>query len=374
MAAERALDLSRWRRITIKVGSALLVDRRSGLRADWLAALCSDIARLKADGADVLVVSSGAIALGRTLLGMPAGSLKLEENQAAAAMGQIALSSAWADALGACDVKAGQILITLSDTEARRRYLNARATIGTLLKHGVVPVINENDTVATEEIRYGDNDRLAARVATMVGADLLILLSDVDGLYTAPPATNPNAQLIETVPRITPEIEAMAGSAASELSRGGMRTKVEAGKIATAGGCAMIITSGQTLSPIAAVAAGARHTLFEASGGASARKGWIVGTVESQGRLYIDEGAETALRSGKSLLPAGVRRIDGVFRRGDPVSIHRLQTGAEIARGLAGYDSDEAMKIAGHRNAEIEAILRHPPRSAMIHRDDLVLL
>ncbi|MCP1200949.1 glutamate 5-kinase [Notoacmeibacter sp. MSK16QG-6] len=371
---ERNTDFSQWRRIAIKVGSALLVDRQTGLRADWLAALCADIADLRQKGAEVLVVSSGAIALGRTLLGLPNGSLKLEENQAAAAMGQIALSSAWSNALATHDIRAGQILITLSDTEARRRYLNARATIGTLLKHGAVPVINENDTVATEEIRYGDNDRLAARVATMVGADLLVLLSDIDGLYTAPPANDPAAEFIATVPRITPQIEAMAGDAGSELSRGGMRTKIEAGKIATGAGCAMIIASGKTRSPISAIAGGARHTLFETTGTATARKGWIAGSIDCAGQLYIDEGAEKALRSGKSLLPAGIRHVEGTFRRGDPVSIHLCESGAQIARGLAGYDSDDAKLIAGHRNADIEAILNQPPRSAMVHRDDLVVI
>ncbi|WP_114389877.1 glutamate 5-kinase [Notoacmeibacter marinus] len=372
--SERGIDLSRWRRITIKVGSALLVDRQSGLRGEWLAALCNDIADLRQGGTEILVVSSGAIALGRTLLGLPNGSLKLEENQASAAMGQIALSSAWSNALAAHDIRAGQILITLSDTEARRRYLNARATIGTLLKHGAVPVINENDTVATEEIRYGDNDRLAARVATMVGSDLLILLSDIDGLYTAPPATDPNAELIASVPHITPQIEAMAGDAGSELSRGGMRTKIEAAKIATNAGCAMIIASGKELSPIAAIANGTRLTLFETTGSAKARKGWIAGSIDCTGQLYIDEGAEKALHSGKSLLPAGIRRVEGAFRRGDPVSIHRNEGGVPIARGLAAYDSGDAALIAGRRNAEIEAILNQPPRSAMVHRDDLVLL
>ncbi|RLQ88941.1 glutamate 5-kinase [Notoacmeibacter ruber] len=366
--------LEPYRRIAIKVGSALLVDRQTGLRAEWLAALCADIAQLRANGTEVLVISSGAIALGRTLLDLPPGSLKLEENQAAAAMGQITLASAWSNALATHDIRAGQILITLSDTEARRRYLNARATIGTLLKHGAVPVINENDTVATEEIRYGDNDRLAARVATMVGADLLILLSDIDGLYTAPPANNPGAKLIPEVSRITPQIEAMAGDAGSELSRGGMRTKIEAGKIATGAGCAMIIASGKPLSPITAIGAGAPHTLFAATGAATARKGWIVGSIECAGRIYVDAGAEEAFRAGKSLLPAGVKQVEGTFRRGDPVSIHRHDGGVEIARGLAGYDSNEAMMIAGHRNAEIEAILNQPPRSAMVHRDDLVIL
>ncbi|HCD83774.1 MAG TPA: glutamate 5-kinase, partial [Agrobacterium sp.] len=253
-------------RIVIKIGSALLVDRKSGLKKDWLDAICEDIAALKKNGVDVQVVSSGAIALGRTVLGLPSGALKLEESQAAAAVGQIALARAWSESLSRHEIVAGQILLTLSDTEERRRYLNARATINQLLKIGAIPIINENDTVATTEIRYGDNDRLAARVATMTGADLLVLLSDIDGLYTAPPHLDPDARFLETISDITPEIEAMAGGAASELSRGGMRTKIDAGKIATAAGCGMIIASGKTLNPLKAIENGARSSWFAPSG------------------------------------------------------------------------------------------------------------
>nr|CAD6438151.1 glutamate 5-kinase [Rhizobium sp. Q54] len=365
--------LAAHRRIVIKIGSALLVDRGTGLKSAWLEAICSDIAALKASGIEVLVVSSGAIALGRTVLGLAPGALKLEESQAAAAVGQIALARAWSESLSRDTLVAGQILLTLGDTEERRRYLNARATIGQLLKMGAVPIINENDTVATSEIRYGDNDRLAARVATMTGADLLILLSDIDGLYSAPPHLDPEARFLDTVPAITPAIEAMAGGAASELSRGGMRTKIEAGKIATGAGCAMIIASGKTIHPLRAIDEGARSSWFAPSGTpVAARKTWIAGQLQPAGELTVDHGAEAALRSGKSLLPAGVKSVTGDFHRGDTVAIVGLD-GREIARGLAGYDADEARLIAGRRSAEIEAILGYPGRSAVIHRDDLVM-
>ncbi|CAD7050186.1 glutamate 5-kinase [Pseudorhizobium endolithicum] len=365
--------LAAHRRIVIKIGSALLVDRGTGLKSAWLEAICSDIAALKASGIEVLVVSSGAIALGRTVLGLAPGALKLEESQAAAAVGQIALARAWSESLSRDTLVAGQILLTLGDTEERRRYLNARATIGQLLKMGAVPIINENDTVATSEIRYGDNDRLAARVATMTGADLLILLSDIDGLYSAPPHLDPEARFLDTVAAITPEIEAMAGGAASELSRGGMRTKIEAGKIATGAGCAMIIASGKTIHPLRAIDEGARSSWFAPSGTpVAARKTWIAGQLQPAGELTVDHGAEAALRSGKSLLPAGVKSVTGDFHRGDTVAIVGLD-GRELARGLAGYDADEARLIAGRRSAEIEAILGYPGRSAVIHRDDLVM-
>ncbi|WP_413710550.1 glutamate 5-kinase [Rhizobium sp. Rhizsp82] len=371
MTTRKPLD--RYRRIVIKIGSALLVDRKTGLKNAWLDAMCADIAALKAKGADVLVVSSGAIALGRSVLDLPSGALKLEESQAAAAVGQISLARAWSESLSRDEIVAGQILLTLGDTEERRRYLNARATINQLLKIGAVPIINENDTVATSEIRYGDNDRLAARVATMTGADLLILLSDIDGLYTAPPHLDPDAKFLETIAEITPEIEAMAGGAASELSRGGMRTKIDAGKIATTSGCAMIIASGKTDSPLSAIANGARSSWFAPSGTpVTARKTWIAGQLQPAGELHIDEGAMTALGAGKSLLPAGVRKINGVFSRGDTVAIIG-PSGREIARGLASYDADEARQIAGRKSAEIEKILGYPGRAAMIHRDDMVM-
>ena len=365
--------LAAHRRIVIKIGSALLVDRGTGLKTDWLGAICADIAALKARGIEVLVVSSGAIALGRTVLGLPPGALKLEESQAAAAVGQIALARAWSESLSRDTLVAGQVLLTLGATEERRRYLNARATIGQLLKMGAVPIINENDTVATSEIRYGDNDRLAARVATMTGADLLILLSDIDGLYTAPPHLDPEARFLETIPAITPEIEAMAGGAASELSRGGMRTKIEAGKIATSAGCTMIIASGKTIHPLRAIDEGARSSWFAPSGTpVAARKTWIAGQLQPAGELTVDHGAEAALRSGKSLLPAGVKSVAGDFHRGDTVAVIGLD-GREIARGLAGYDADEARLIAGRRSTEIEAVLGYAGRSAMVHRDDLVM-
>ena len=365
--------LLKYRRVVIKIGSALLVDRATGLKKAWLDAMCTDIANLKAKGVEVLVVSSGAIALGRTVLNVPAGALKLEESQAAAAVGQIALARAWSESLSTDAIVAGQVLLTLGDTEERRRYLNARATINQLLKLGAVPIINENDTVATTEIRYGDNDRLAARVATMVGADLLVLLSDIDGLYTAPPHLDPNAQFLETIAEITPEIEAMAGGAASELSRGGMRTKIDAGKIATTAGCAMIIASGKPNHPLSAIEEGARSSWFAPSGSpVTARKTWIAGQLLPAGTLSVDAGAEEALRSGKSLLPAGVRNVTGSFSRGDTIAILGT-SGREIARGLAGYDADEARQIAGKKSAEIAAILGYAGRAAMVHRDDMVM-
>lgn len=368
-----ALSLKDYRRITVKIGSALLVDRNTGLKRDWLASLADDIGALTENGAEILVVSSGAIALGRTMLGLGRRALKLEESQAAAAVGQIALAGAWAEALGRHGLTSGQILLTLGDTEERRRYLNARATISTLLKMKAVPVINENDTVATSEIRYGDNDRLAARVATMMGADLLVLLSDIDGLYTAPPALDPNAEFIPVVERITPDIEAMAGAAASELSRGGMRTKLDAGKIATGAGTAMIITAGTRQSPLMAIERGERATLFRPSAHpVKGYKTWIAGQLEPAGRLTVDDGAVKALLSGKSLLPAGVRQVAGNFARGDTVAILAPDS-REIARGLVAYDAADAVRIAGLKTTEIEAVLGYEARSAMIHRDDLVV-
>jgi len=367
-----------YRRIVIKIGSALLVDADKGLRQHWLRSLCADIASQRAEQVEFIVVSSGAIALGRTVLrdtalGKSRGRLKLEENQAAAAVGQIALAEAWSQTLSLDGFVAGQILLTLGDTEERRRYLNARATISQLLAAGAVPVINENDTVATTEIRYGDNDRLAARVATMASADLLILLSDVDGLYTAPPGDDPDAEFIDVIPQITPQIEAMAGKAGSDLSRGGMKTKIDAGRMATAAGCAMIIASGKPEHPLRAIAEGARHSLFLPSQSpVTARKKWIAGQLEPLGTFVVDAGAEKALRSGKSLLPAGVKTVTGRFMRGDTIAI-RSEAGEEIARGLAAYDAEEAVQIAGRKSSEIFDILGYAGRSAMVHRDDMVL-
>ena len=365
--------LRSYRRITVKVGSALLVDRATGLNRDWLRSLVEDIAALGHEGCEVLVVSSGAIALGRSVLGLGKRVLKLEESQAAAAVGQIALAGAWSEELGRHGLNSGQILVTLGDTEERRRYLNARATISTLLKMKAVPVINENDTVATSEIRFGDNDRLAARVATMMGGDLLVLLSDIDGLYTAPPALDPGAKFIPVVERITPEIDAMAGAAASELSRGGMRTKLDAGKIATAAGTAMIIAAGTRLNPLAAIDRGERSTFFRPSPNpVRGYKTWIAGQLEPAGRLTVDAGAVGALLSGKSLLAAGVERVTGNFARGDTVAIIDPD-GREIARGLVAYDAADAVKIAGLKSVEIAPKLGYAARSAMVHRDDMVM-
>jgi len=366
-------SLQSFRRVVLKVGSSLLVDRARGqLNHGWLASLAEDIAALHGRGADVLVVSSGAIALGRSVLGLSAGALKLEESQAAAAVGQIALARIWSEVLAHHRITAGQILLTLADTEERRRYLNARATTVKLLEMRAVPVINENDTVATSEIRYGDNDRLAARVATMIGADLLVLFSDVDGLYTAPPAGDPTARHIAAVERITPAIEAMAGGAGSDLSRGGMRTKIEAGKIATVSGTHMVIADGRRERPLQAIADGARCTWFlTPSNPVTARKGWIAGALEPRGTLVVDAGAARALAGGASLLPVGVRRIEGAFARGDAVVVS--DGVRELGRGLVAYDADEAERIIGRASREIEDILGYPGRAEMIHRDDLAL-
>jgi glutamate 5-kinase len=371
-------SLSSFRRIVVKVGSSLLVDAAAGsLKRDWLASLAADIAGLHAQKRDVIVVSSGAIALGRAVLKLPAGALKLEDSQAAAAVGQIALARAWSESLSAHGLTAGQVLVTLGDTEERRRYLNARSTIAKLLEWRSVPVINENDTVATSEIRYGDNDRLAARVATMMSADLLVLLSDVDGLYDKPPNLDDKsaggATLVPLVARITPEIEAMAGASASALARGGMLTKIEAGKIATTAGTHMIIASGHVQHPLKRIADGGACTWFlTPANPVTARKKWIAGSLEPRGALVIDAGAVKALRSGKSLLPAGVVKVEGAFGRGDAVVV-RGPHGAEIGRGLIAFDADDAERIKGRSSADIPAILGFSGRTEMIHRDDLVL-
>jgi len=371
-------SLSSFRRIVVKVGSSLLVDAAAGsLKRDWLASLAADISALHKEKRDILVVSSGAIALGRAVLKLPAGALKLEDSQAAAAVGQIALARAWSEHLSAHALTAGQVLVTLGDTEERRRYLNARSTIAKLLEWRAVPVINENDTVATSEIRYGDNDRLAARVATMMSADLLVLLSDVDGLYDKPPNLDDKsaggATLVPLVARITPEIEAMAGASSSAHARGGMLTKIEAAKIATSAGTHMIIASGHVAHPLKAIADGAACTWFlTPANPVTARKKWIAGSLEPRGALVIDAGAVKALRSGKSLLPAGVVKIEGAFGRGDAVVV-RGPDGHEIGRGLIAYDAEDADKIKGRSSADILSILGFGGRTEMIHRDDLVL-
>lgn len=367
-------SLRNFRRIVVKVGSSLLIDSEAGeVRAGWLAALASDLAALHRGGRDVMVVSSGSIALGRSRLKLPRGPLKLEESQAAAAVGQIALARTWSEVLSAYEIDAGQILVTLQDTEERRRYLNARSTIAKLLEWRAIPVINENDTVATAEIRYGDNDRLAARVATMASADLLVLLSDIDGLYTAPPATDPTATLIPVVEAVTAEIESMAGAAGSELSRGGMRTKIEAAKIATTAGTHMLIANGKIDHPLRTIADGGRCTWFlTPANPVTARKRWIAGSLEPKGTLTIDAGAVCALRAGKSLLPAGVVRVEGQFARGDAVVVRGPDTD-EIGRGLVAYDAEDAEKIIGHSSPDVMTILGISGRAEMIHRDDLVI-
>ena len=367
-------NLKNFRRIVVKVGSSLLVDSGAGdVRSAWLAALVADVAKLHKEGREILIVSSGSIALGRSRLKLPRGALKLEESQGAAAVGQIALARIWAEVLGDHGIGAGQILVTLQDTEERRRYLNARSTIAKLLEWRAVPVINENDTVATNEIRYGDNDRLAARVATMASADLLILLSDVDGLYDAPPTQNSNAKLIRVVETITTEIEAMAGDAASELSRGGMRTKIEAGKIATTGGIHMVIGSGRIDHPLRAIRDGGRCTWFlTPANPITARKKWIAGSLEPKGTLFVDAGAVAALRRGNSLLPVGVIKVEGNFTRGDAVVVRGPDT-AEIGRGLVAYDAVDAERIKGRSSSDLQIILGIEGRSEMVHRDDLVL-
>jgi glutamate 5-kinase len=367
-------SLGKARRIVVKVGSALLVDQKTGtLKANWLSSLVDDIADLRAGGAEIILVSSGAIALGRRTLGLPKGKLKLEQSQAAAAVGQIALAQAWSESLRTRNIVAAQILVTLTDTEERRRYLNARATLTTLLAEGAIPVINENDTVATSEIRYGDNDRLGARVASMMSADCLVLLSDIDGLYSAPPG-NPGATFIPEVREITPAIEAMAGKPVSGIGSGGMITKIEAAKIAVGAGCSMVITSGHPLHPLRLIDDGARSTWFMAQETArQSRKRWIAGTLQPVGHLVVDDGAREALGRGKSLLPAGVKKIEGSFSRGDTVSVIALD-GVEVARGLVAYDAADARRIMGLKSADIEKALGLAGRTEIIHRDDLVMM
>jgi len=362
------------RRVVVKIGSALLVDESTGgLRRRWLEALADDVAVMRGAGQEVILVSSGAIAVGRRHLDLPAGSLRLEEKQAAAATGQIRLAHAYQEALARHGLTVAQVLLTLGDTEDRRRHLNARATLATLLKFRAVPVINENDTVATSEIRFGDNDRLAARVAAMIGADALVLLSDIDGLYTADPRGDSSARHIPEVAELTAEIEAMAGEARAGYSSGGMVTKLAAARIAIGAGCRMAIADGRRLHPMAAIAEGARCSWFlPTATPRSARKKWIAGSLAPVGSVTVDDGALKALSAGKSLLPAGVAQVEGEFERGDAVRVLDKR-GREVARGLSAYSATDARRIMGHKSREIEARLGYRGRDEMIHRDDLVV-
>ena len=366
--------LTQARRVVVKVGSALLVDAGTGqLNRTWLETLAADVHALRSRGQEVLLVSSGAIALGRRHLGLEPGRLRLEESQAAAAVGQIRLAHAWKDVLEQHGHTVAQILLTFGDTEERRRYLNARSTLGTLLRLGAIPVINENDTVATSEIRYGDNDRLAARVAQMMSADCLVLLSDVDGLYTADPTRDPSAQFIPEIRRITPEIERMAGGASSAVGSGGMATKIAAAKIAVTAGCHMCVAAGRETHALKRIEEGVRCSWFyPATTPATVRKQWIAGTLKPAGEVYVDAGAASALRTGKSLLPAGVTRVAGRFERGDALIV-RDPEGLELARGLSAYSSDDVQRLQGRRSAEIETLLGYRGRDEIIHRDDLVV-
>lgn len=372
LAAIAAPDIRLAKRLVVKIGSALLVDRKSGLKQGWLSALALDVAEAKLRGTDVVLVSSGSIALGRKVLDLPAGVLTLEQSQAAAAVGQIRLARAYEEVLATHGITTAQVLVTLEDTEDRRRYLNSRATMETLLGLGVVPIVNENDTVATDEIRFGDNDRLAAQIAVAVGADQLVLLSDVDGFYSANPKEDATATRFDLVADITPEIEAMAGDPISGLSKGGMKTKILAAKTAVAGGCAMAIMEGSVPRPLKALADGAARTWFVAhSDPQAARKRWI-NAMKPHGELVLDAGAVAALRAGKSLLPAGVTHVAGQFGRGEPVAILSPE-GVVLGKGLVRYTAQEAKAIAGRRSGDIAAILGYQGRAALVHRDDMVL-
>jgi glutamate 5-kinase len=370
-----AAPLAQARRVVVKVGSALLVDAESArVNRAWLETLVEDLLRLRKRGQRVILVSSGAIALGRRRLGLKHGTLRLEESQAAAAVGQIRLAHAYKELLESNDVTVAQVLLTLEDSERRRRYLNARATLESLLELGALPVINENDTVATAEIRYGDNDRLAARVAQMTGADCLVLLSDVAGLYSADPGRDPAARFIREVRHITPEIEAMAGRSASALGSGGMAAKIAAARIALAAGCHMCIAAGAPRHPLRRIEEGAECTWFVPTATpAAARKQWIAGTLRPAGAITIDAGALRALLEGRSLLPAGVTGARGRFDRGDTVSV-LAAGGVEVARGIIAYSDSDAARIMGRKSSEIAQILGFRGRDEMIHRDDLVLL
>lgn len=367
------LVLKDLRRLVVKIGSALLVDAGNRIDRNWLNDLAEDIASLRGSGHQVLIVSSGAVAVGSHVLGINPRRSKLEELQAAAAAGQVQLVHAYQEALGRHAISAAQVLLTPDDTEVRRRFLNARGTLEKLLEHDVVPVINENDTVATDELRYGDNDRLAARVAQTVMADGLILLSDVDGLYTADPRANAEAKYISSVDIITEEHFKMAGDSGSSLGSGGMRTKLQAARIATHAGCATIVANGAIKRPLHALANGGKCTVFAAEATpAAARKQWLAGMLDVCGELRLDAGAATALENGNSLLPVGMVEVVGQFRRGDAVTLIGAD-GRELGRGLAAYASDEALAIKGCRSEQIEAKLGYRGRSVMVHRDDMVL-
>ena len=365
--------LSNYRRLVIKVGSSLLIGDDGHVHRGWLEGLAEDIAILHGDGHDVLIVSSGAIAIGSTVLQINKSRARLEDLQAAAAAGQVQLVHAYQEALGVNGIAAAQVLLTPEDTENRRRFLNARGTLLKLLEHSVVPIINENDTVATEEIRYGDNDRLAARVAQLVMADALVLLSDVDGLYTADPGSDATAEHIPEVRKISEAILGMAGETRSDIGSGGMATKVQAARIATHAGCSTVVTSGAIDRPLQTLAAGGRCTVFRAEGTpAAARKQWLAGFLEVRGELRLDDGAVSALNDGKSLLPVGVVEVVGNFRRGDVVTLVG-SSGNELGRGLAEYSDDEAVRLIGCRSEQIEERLGYRGRSVMVHRDELVL-
>jgi glutamate 5-kinase len=362
-------------RLVLKIGSALLVDPDGAIRREWLGGIVADVAARHAAGQRIAIVSSGAIALGARRLKLPKGGrASLEDAQAAAATGQIGLSHAWAELLHAEGLTAAQMLVTLDDLEDRRRYLNACATLDRLLALGVVPIINENDSVATEEIRFGDNDRLAARIAQAADAQGVILLSDIDGLYTANPHRDPEARHIPEVRTIDASIRAMAdGDSGSGMGSGGMASKLAAAQIAQGSGAHLAIISGKQDRPLAAFAAGGRGTIFVAGAKAKGRKAWLAGRLTARGRIVIDDGAAAALREGRSLLAAGATSVEGLFARGDVLEVTDPR-GAVLARGLSEYDAGDALRIAGHRSDAHAALLGYAPRAALIHRDHLVLV
>ncbi len=370
--AERLLGS---RRLVVKIGSALFIDQDTGaLDSGWLEALCRDVAWLRESGKEIVLVSSGAVALGARELDIDARRARLEDNQAAAAAGQILLAHAYHEVLRKVGLPTAQVLLTLDDSESRRRYLNACRTLLSLLARGAVPVVNENDTVATQELRYGDNDRLAARVAQMVSADCMVLLSDVDGLYTRDPQLHDDAEHVPEVAGIDERIRGMAGGPGSAHGSGGMHTKLDAARIAIGAGCRMAIASGRVRRPLKSLCDGDRATWFlPTATPATARKQWIAGTLKPKGSVRVDAGAERALAAGRSLLPAGVTGVDGSFERGDAVRVVN-GTGAELGRGLIGYSSDEARAIAGRQSESIASVLGYRGRDEMIHRDDLVLI